>query len=170
MTQTLDAAHLADMLRAAAEDVIANEPVLTKADQAIGDGDHGIGMARGFKAALLALDKHDSEQSPAQVFAAFGSAILLNAGGASGAVFGTFFKGVGKALTSELVELNSLAAAFDEGAKAVMARGNAKPGDKTMLDALAPAVEALDHAQAEPPRKGVPDRGGRGAKGRGSDV
>ncbi len=153
MTQTLDAAHLADMLRAAAEDVIANEPVLTKADQAIGDGDHGIGMARGFKAALLALDKHDSEQSPAQVFAAFGSAILLNAGGASGAVFGTFFKGVGKALTSELVELNSLAAAFDEGAKAVMARGNAKPGDKTMLDALAPAVEALDHAQAEPPAR-----------------
>ena len=153
MTQTLDVAHLADMLRAAAEDVIANEPVLTKADQAIGDGDHGIGMARGFKAALLALDKHDSEQSPAQVFAAFGSAILLNAGGASGAVFGTFFKGVGKALTSELVELTSLAAAFDEGAKAVMARGNAKPGDKTMLDALAPAVEALAHAQTGPPAR-----------------
>jgi dihydroxyacetone kinase-like protein len=151
--RTLAAADFAKMLRAAAENVIANEPILTKADQAIGDGDHGIGMARGFGAALLALDQQEGEQSPGKVFAVFGTAILSNAGGASGAVFGTFFRGVGKALTSELVDLKALAAAFDQGAKAVMARGNAKPGDKTMLDALAPAVDGINHAQTEAPAK-----------------
>ena len=149
--ETLAGPDLAGMLRAAAENVIANEPVLTKADQAIGDGDHGIGMARGFRAVLLTLDRQSGERSPGKIFTAVGNAILSNAGGASGAVFGTFFKGVGKALTSELVDLKTIAAAFDEGAKAVTARGNAHPGDKTMLDALLPAVVALRHAQAEPP-------------------
>ena len=151
--EALAATDLAKMLRAAAENVIANEPILTKADQAIGDGDHGVGMARGFRAVLVTLDKQAGEQTPGKIFAAVGNAILSNAGGASGAVFGTFFKGIGTALGVESVDLKALAAAFDKGAKAVMARGNAKPGDKTMLDALVPAVEALDHAQTEPPAK-----------------
>ncbi len=151
--ETLTAACLADMLRCAAEEVIANEPILTRADQAIGDGDHGVGMARGFRAALLALDGQVGERDPGKVFAAFGNAILTNAGGASGAVFGTFFKGVGKALTSQAVDLKAMAAAFDEGARAVMARGNARPGDKTMLDALMPAVAALELARTEAPAR-----------------
>ena len=150
MMETLAAADFVNILRAAAANVIASELILTKADQAIGDGDHGVGMARGFKAALLALDKQEDEQSPAKIFAAFGTAILSSAGGASGAVFGTFFRGTGKSLTSESVDLAAMAAAFDDGARAVMTRGCAKPGDKTMLDALAPAIDALKQARAEP--------------------
>ena len=149
--ETLAAADLRDMLRAAAEDVIANEAVLSKADQAIGDGDHGVGMTRGFGAALAVLDREDGGQSPGSLLTAFGTAILTNAGGASGAVFGTLFRGVGKALASEPVGLKALAAAFDEGARAVMVRGGAKPGDKTMLDALVPAVDALKRAEATTP-------------------
>ena len=143
MTTTIDGPGIAAMLRRASETVIANEPLLTKADQAIGDGDHGIGMARGFKAALVALDKLGTDPTPKAAFAAVGTAVLLSAGGASGAVFGTLFQGAGKALDSAAVDAATFAAALEAGAAAVMARGQAKAGDKTMLDALLPAIAAL---------------------------
>ena len=132
-------------LRAAAERVIGSEPVLTRADQAIGDGDHGLEMARGFRAALEALDGLAAEATPGAAFGAVGRAVLTKAGGASGAVFGSFFSGVGKAL-GEAAEVDgpALAAGFRAGAAAVMARGKAKAGDKTMLDALLPAIEVME--------------------------
>jgi dihydroxyacetone kinase-like protein len=131
------------MLRSAVEAVIANEPALTRADQATGDGDHGIGMARGGKAAVAALDKLGAAATPKSAFIAVGRAILAGTGGAAGAVFGTFFQATGNAIAADSVDRESLAFAFDAGAKAVMARGKAKPGDKTMLDALFPAIESL---------------------------
>ena len=146
MTASIDGVTAAAMLRKAAETVIANEPVLTKADLAIGDGDHGIGMERGFKAALLALDKLGATPSPKAAFSAVGVAILSKAGGASGAVFGTLFQGTGKALGEEPADADGFAAALGAGADAVVARGKAKPGDKTMLDALLPAIGTLKAA------------------------
>jgi dihydroxyacetone kinase-like protein len=143
MSHSLDGAAVAAMLRSAAELVIAKEPVLTKADQAIGDGDHGIGMARGCKAALAALDGIGDATTPKAAFIAVGRAILASTGGAAGAVFGTFFQATGKAIAADSVDREGLAFAFDEGAKAVMTRGKAKPGDKTMLDAVLPAIESL---------------------------
>jgi dihydroxyacetone kinase-like protein len=140
---TLNGEQVAQMLKAAAQCVIANEPALTKADQAIGDGDHGIGMARGFKAALAALDKLGAVATPKSAFSVVGMAVLSNAGGASGAIFGVFFQGAGKALGTEEIDAEALAKAIEAGADAVVARGKAKAGDKTMVDALLPAVEAL---------------------------
>ncbi len=142
----LDGAATLTMLRAGAARVIENERALTRADQTIGDGDHGVGMARGFRSALAALDGLDRGAGPGSAFSAVGKAVLMNAGGASGAVFGTFFTAVGKALAGAEVDTRALAAAFGDGARAVIARGKARAGDKTMLDALLPAIEAFDGA------------------------
>jgi dihydroxyacetone kinase-like protein len=140
-----DGAAMTAMLRRAAERVIDAEPELTRADQAIGDGDHGLGMARGFNAAVGALDGLADGVTPGAAFSAVGRAVLTKAGGASGAVFGSFFSGVGKALGDAAeVDEAGLAVGLRAGAEAVMARGKAKAGDKTMLDALLPAVEAME--------------------------
>jgi phosphoenolpyruvate---glycerone phosphotransferase subunit DhaL len=131
-------------LIAGARAVIDGEARLTKADQAIGDGDHGIGMARGFSAGIRALEALSDDAAPAAAFTALGRAILTTAGGASGAVFGTLFGAAGKALDGRDLDTASLAAALRAGLDAVMARGGARPGQKTMLDALAPAVASLE--------------------------
>jgi dihydroxyacetone kinase-like protein len=148
MSQSLNGAAVAGMLRGAAELVIARESFLTKADQAVGDGDHGIGMTRGCRAALVALDKLGEAPTPKAAFSAVGGAILAGTGGAAGAVFGTFFRAAGNAIAADSIDREALALALSEGAKAVMARGKAKPGDKTMLDALLPAIESLRQAEA----------------------
>jgi dihydroxyacetone kinase-like protein len=142
----LHTAALTNVLRRGAETIIANEPVLTRADQQIGDGDHGVGMARGFRAALIALDRVDVEASPGTPFEAVGKAIMTTAGGASGAIFGTFFTAVGKACPDSTLDAPGLHRALAAGADAVMARGKAQAGDKTMLDALLPAIAALGRA------------------------
>jgi len=149
MSESLNGAAIAAMLAAAAERVLANEPALTRADQAIGDGDHGIGMARGCKAALAALDKLGDAATPKAAFVAMGRAILTGTGGAAGAVFGTLFQAAGNAIGTDTLDREALAAALDAGAAAVMARGKAKPGDKTMLDALLPAIASLREGEAD---------------------
>ena len=128
-------------LHAAADAIIAATDRLTKADQAIGDGDHGLGMARGFKAAKEALDKKPA-LNVGDLFKTVGMAIVSTSGGASGAIFGTFFTGAAKALPTDRLDAAGFAAALEEGQKAVQARGKAEPGHKTMLDALAPAAKA----------------------------
>ena len=128
-------------LLAAADAIIASVDRLTKADQAIGDGDHGLGMSRGMKAAKDALDKKPAA-TVGDLFKTMGMAIVSTSGGASGAVFGTFFTGAGKILTGDALDAPLFAAALEEGQKAVQARGKAEPGHRTMLDALAPAAQA----------------------------
>ena len=133
-------------LLAVCDAMLASEERLTRADQAIGDGDHGVGMARGFAAAREAL----TARSPATAgdpFKTAGLAILMKAGGASGAVFGSFFTAMGKGLTGTSLDAAGFVQGLRDGQAAVEARGGAKPGDKTMLDALAPAVAA---AAAQP--------------------
>jgi dihydroxyacetone kinase-like protein len=134
-----------DMVRAgliaAAETVIDRQDLLTKADQAIGDGDHGIGMARGFKAFREAMQREPSTSLP-ELFKSGGLAIMMTSGGASGVIFGTLFIGASKRLEGEFLDSAGLAAALSDGLEAVSARGKAKPGDKTMIDALFPASEA----------------------------
>lgn len=130
-------------LAAAAEAVVAARDTLTRADQAIGDGDHGIGMARGFRAFADALGKLEGEDASASLQAG-GRALMMTSGGASGAIFGTFFSAAGKALPpGDPPEAAALAQAFAAGLQAVKDRGRAKAGDKTMIDAAEPAVAAL---------------------------
>lgn len=135
-------------LIAAADAIIASTDRLTKADQAIGDGDHGLGMARGFKAAKDALDQKPAATA-GDLFKTVGMAIVSTSGGASGAVFGTFFTGAAKVLTEDGLDAAAYGIALEAGQKAVQARGKAEPGHKTMLDALAPAARAAQaHAGA----------------------
>ena len=120
--------------------IMESKDVLTQADKAIGDGDHGVGMARGFEAVRPKLD-NQSFTSIGEMFKLVGMTLMTSIGGAAGAVFGTFFRGAGKNIDehSEL-ESQTLALALQDGLQAVKDRGKAQPGDKTMVDALEPAA------------------------------
>ncbi|MCB1377244.1 MAG: dihydroxyacetone kinase subunit L [Alphaproteobacteria bacterium] len=137
----MNAAGIRDRLIAVCDAVLASEEQLTRADQAIGDGDHGVGMARGCTAARVALQTKPAI-AISDPFKTAGLAILMTAGGASGAVFGTFFTGMAKSLEGDKLTAAGYAQALREAMTAIQARGGARPGDKTMLDALAPAIEA----------------------------
>ncbi|HWB05817.1 MAG TPA: dihydroxyacetone kinase subunit DhaL [Verrucomicrobiales bacterium] len=130
------------MLLAVADSVIANEPYLSEADRNLGDGDHGLGMQRGFTAVKEKLAGMNPEDGIDKLFSAAGMAMISSMGGASGAIFGTLFRDGGKSLAGR-AELDAAGyAAFLRGAcDGVTARGKAKPGDKTMVDALHPAAE-----------------------------
>jgi dihydroxyacetone kinase-like protein len=123
-----------------ANKMVDSKDALTQADKAIGDGDHGIGMARGFEAVGQKLDTQ-SFTSMGELFKSIGTTLMMSIGGAAGAVFGTLFRGAGKN-TDDQSDLDSqtLALALQDGLQAVKDRGKAKPGDKTMVDALEPAA------------------------------
>lgn len=142
MARTLDAGATRDMMRFVAQSMIDQTDVLTNADLTIGDGDHGVGMRRGFEAALEALDDGEADSAEA-VYKAVGTAILSNTGGAAGAVFGTLFRAGSKAFAaSGVIDDSSFASALEEGLVAVLKRGGVTEGQKTMVDALAPAARA----------------------------
>jgi len=128
------------MLLFVADRIIEAEPILSEADRHLGDGDHGLGMARGFRAVKARLEPSGLE-SIAKLFGAAGMAMLSTMGGASGAIFGTMFRNGGKALEGRATFDSAALADFLEAAlSGVMSRGGAKPGDKTMIDALHPAA------------------------------
>jgi len=130
-----------EMMLVVADKIIEAEPILTDADRALGDGDHGIGMERGMTAVKEALDGNDFS-SVGKVFMGVGMAMMSSMGGASGAVFGTLFRSGGKALKdAESLDGAGVATFWKEGSDNVMSRGGAKPGDKTMVDALVPAAQ-----------------------------
>jgi dihydroxyacetone kinase-like protein len=142
-TKELNLEGLRLRLLGAADAVLAEVDTLTHADQAVGDGDHGIGMERGFTAVKEKLAGEFSSIS--QMLGAVGQALMLKVGGSSGAIFGTLFSSGSKAATTARAETLNAAAFADflqTGLEAVQKRGNAKVGDKTMVDALAPAAEA----------------------------
>jgi dihydroxyacetone kinase-like protein len=130
-------------LLAVCDAMLASEARLTKADQAIGDGDHGVGMARGFAAAREALSTKPAN-SVGDPFKTMGMAILMKSGGASGAVFGSLFSGMTKNLGGAMLDAENFVQALRDGLAAVQSRGGAKAGDKTMLDALIPAIAAAE--------------------------
>jgi dihydroxyacetone kinase-like protein len=128
--------------------VAENKDRLTDLDAAIGDGDHGANMDRGMRAAVAALDDAAPTTAGA-LFNKVGMTVVSTVGGASGPLFGTLFLRIGASLgDSAEVSLAQLATALRAGLDGVVARGKAEPGDKTMYDALAPAVDALDSAVA----------------------
>jgi len=136
------------MERFAAE-VAENRSYLTKLDGAIGDGDHGTNMDRGMKKALERLGTTDGDDIGASL-KAVGMALVSSVGGAAGPLYGTFFMQMGQAASgrSEL-DLAGFTEAFDAGLQGVIKRGKAEPGDKTMVDALTPALEALRAADGD---------------------
>jgi phosphoenolpyruvate---glycerone phosphotransferase subunit DhaL len=137
------------LVKAAAEQVIASAPALTALDQAIGDGDHGTNMRRGFQAVLAKLDAI-AGQPLDEAFKTIGKTLVLTVGGASGPLYGSFFMAVGEALSRDKRLPEDLAEVFRAGVVAVSARGRSQPGEKTMLDVLVPVLETLQ-AQAGRP-------------------
>ncbi len=129
------------MMLRMADAIIEAEPMLSQADRDLGDGDHGLGMKRGMEAVKAQLDKLEPS-SVEQVFVTTGTAMMTSMGGASGAIFGTLFRAGGKALaTAGRFDPPDLPLFFDAAVEGIMKRGGAKPGDKTMLDSLAPAAD-----------------------------
>ena len=123
---------------------------LNAADQAIGDGDHGEGIRRGMRAAKEKLEagEFDSVES---VVKTIGIRMMATMGGASGAIFGTLFRGGSKGLAGyKSFSSAALATMLDYGLSAVQERGKAQVGDKTMLDALAPAAQRAREIASAP--------------------
>ncbi|PRY42066.1 dihydroxyacetone kinase DhaL subunit [Geodermatophilus tzadiensis] len=128
--------------------VAENRDALTELDAAIGDADHGANMHRGTTAALAAVDGAAPASAGALV-KKVGMTLVSTVGGASGPLYGTFFLRVGTALGEEAsVAPADVAAALRAGLEGVVTRGRAEAGDKTMVDALAPAVAACEEALA----------------------
>jgi len=122
---------------------------LTQLDAAIGDADHGINLARGFTAVLSALDTA-APATPGAVLTLTGATLISKVGGASGPLYGVAFRRAGKALgEAPDVDLPALAAALEAALAGVQQLGAAREGDKTMVDALAPATGAFSKALAE---------------------
>src|ERR1700760_3543098 len=122
---------------------------LTQLDAAIGDADHGTNLDRGFTAAVAALEA-DQPATPGAVLALTGTTLISKVGGASGPLYGTAFRRAGNALDdAEQTDLPGLAAALDAAVAAVPKPGAPPDGDKTMVDALAPAAAALNQAAAD---------------------
>jgi dihydroxyacetone kinase-like protein len=148
MEDDVTTAQLQEWIRSFARLVDANKDLLTELDAAIGDADHGANMHRGLTAAVAALDE-GGPLGPGALFKKVGMTLVSTVGGASGPLYGTFFLRLGAALgDAEPVAAEEFAGALRAGLEGVVARGKAEAGDKTMFDALAPAVDALDAALA----------------------
>lgn len=117
-----------------------SKDILTQADKRIGDGDHGVGMARGFVDVNQRLAT-GSFSTIKDIFNTIGMTLLSSIGGAAGAIFGTLFRGAAKNLKNEtFFNANTLSQMLNDGLETVKQRGKAKIGDKTMVDALEPAA------------------------------
>jgi dihydroxyacetone kinase-like protein len=121
--------------------VIANADELTDLDRAIGDGDHGTNMRRGFEAVLAAADEL-SARSLGESLKGVGTTLVMKVGGASGPLYGTLFLSLGKSLGDE-VSQEQVAEAFAAAIEAVKARGKSDAGHKTMLDVFLPVLAVL---------------------------
>lgn len=132
-----------EMMLFTAEKMVESEPELTALDQVIGDGDHGIGMKRGFAAIIVLLQNPNFNAIDiGDLFNQIGTKLMTSMGGASGAIFGTFFRAGGKSIAGTTdFNAETLSKLLNDGWQAVYQRGNAKPGDKTMVDALAAAAK-----------------------------
>jgi len=145
----IDAQLRRQLIEAMAATVEAHWQELTALDQAIGDGDHGAGMKRGFDALLADADTLAEQKLPAALVAA-GRTLVMSMGGASGPLYGTFFMELGKALgdvPDDVLDRAGLAAGFARAMAAVAARGKSEPGQKTLLDVLAPVSAALERGE-----------------------
>jgi len=139
------------LIKTVAERVIQHTDELVALDQAIGDGDHGLNMRRGFEAVLADLDKF-STLPFGESLKGVGMALVMKVGGASGPLYGTLFMALGKALPAQ-ADRASLAQAFAAAVDAVKARGKSDVGQKTMIDVLVPVLSVLQDTAGDLPAR-----------------
>ncbi|MDW6025252.1 dihydroxyacetone kinase subunit DhaL [Mesorhizobium sp. BAC0120] len=139
---------LKGLIAAVADVIAAHADELTDLDRAIGDGDHGLNMKRGFEA--VRADAAIAEKPLPDALKAVGTKLVMTVGGASGPLYGTLFLALGKELPAE-PDRASFAAALTKAVDAVAARGKSEQGQKTMLDVLYPVALAFaaDRSMAE---------------------
>lgn len=140
--------HVIRFLEAVAAEVKAQRAYLTELDSPIGDADHGINLDRGFSAVLAKLPMV-ADKDIGTMLKTAGMTLVSTVGGASGPLYGTAFLRAGMAL-ADRYELNEddIVVALEAALEGIMTRGKAQRGEKTMIDALAPAVDALKAARA----------------------
>jgi len=142
--------ELIGALKAISEKIEENKEYLSKLDTEIGDGDHGFSMANGFSSMAEKLQEYPG-LSIGEILKKSGFELIKKIGGAAGAVFGTLFTAQASYYQKNLNEkdtlsLQDMVSMLEEAADQIQKRGGAKPGDKTMIDALLPAVEVLKKA------------------------
>lgn len=165
MSGAVSTDDLVAWIRAFRDAVHAHKDELTRLDSEIGDADHGSNMARGLDAVVAKLDP--APASPSDLFKTVGMTLVSSVGGASGPLYGTLFLRMGPALGTETeVDAATLGAALRAGVEGVVARGKAELGDKTMIDALSPALDAWDAAAAESPAEAARAAADAAARGR----
>lgn len=143
----LDAEWALAWVRAAAESIAQHRVELITLDRAIGDGDHGENMDRGFQAVVAKLDAAGGGATPAEVLKLVATTLISTVGGASGPLFGTaFLKASGAVAGLEQLDGAALVALLTAARDGIVLRGKAEAGDKTMVDAWIPAVEAAEAA------------------------
>jgi dihydroxyacetone kinase-like protein len=166
MADTVDIGAFSDWMRGFAATVHDNGQYLTELDAAIGDADHGSNLDRGMKAVVAALDGSSFDAADA-LFKKVGMTLVSTVGGASGPLYGTFFLRFGSALQGEAeVSATELGAALRAGVEGIIARGKAEAGDKTMVDAWLPALQAYDDAVADGVASALSAAAAAAAKGR----
>jgi dihydroxyacetone kinase-like protein len=149
MAEGISAAVLTDWVRRFAAAIAEHRDELTNLDSAIGDADHGTNMDRGMQAVLAAVAEA-APATPCALLTKVGMTLVSTVGGASGPLYGTLFLRMGTAVgATEAVSAEQLVDALTAARDGVVARGKAEARDKTMYDALAPAVDALAGAVAE---------------------
>jgi dihydroxyacetone kinase-like protein len=146
---TINHASVLAWIRRFAAEIEEHRSELVRLDTAIGDGDHGTNMDRGMHKAVEKLDSEDGADIGAAL-KSVGMALVSSVGGAAGPLYGTLFLQMGTSASGAgTLDVGGWADALEAGINGVRARGKAEPGDKTMIDALLPALDALRTAQAE---------------------
>ncbi|WP_371483882.1 dihydroxyacetone kinase subunit DhaL [Kitasatospora sp. NBC_00315] len=141
----MDIALAKDWIQAIAAAMDTHKDRLTQLDSAIGDADHGANMNRGFSAALAAQESFE-EDEVGRLLVKIGTTLISSVGGASGPLYGTAFRAAGRALTTAEPDPAEFLAALRTGLDAVQSLGAAAPGDKTLVDAFLPALDAFEDA------------------------
>jgi dihydroxyacetone kinase-like protein len=145
---TLDTDWVRAWMTAAAAAISEHKQELNTLDREIGDGDHGENMDRGVRAAVTALDALPEGSTPGAAFRSIAMTLISTVGGASGPLYGTaFLKAAEPAGTAEALDGATLVAMLTAARDGIVSRGKAEPGDKTMIDAWTPAVDAAAAAQ-----------------------
>ncbi|MDR3436742.1 dihydroxyacetone kinase subunit DhaL [Telmatospirillum sp.] len=143
----LTLAQARSWIDATASVIAENAPHLSELDQAIGDGDHGANMTRGFTAVVKKLTDGAKTDDLGGLFKLVGMTLLSSVGGASGPLYGGFFLDLGKQCAGkQTLDAQALTAVLESGLNDIKRRGKAEIGDKTMVDALTPAIEAMKAA------------------------
>jgi phosphoenolpyruvate---glycerone phosphotransferase subunit DhaL len=170
MPQSISVEALSGWMHEFANQVTTHRDLLTQLDSAIGDADHGVNMVRGMAAAVAAVDAQPADTA-AGLLKRVGMTLVSTVGGASGPLYGTFFLRMATAAgDAGSLDAEAFGKSLRAGLEGVVSRGKAEPGDKTMFDALSPAVDAFDAALAAGDDLGAALRAAAGAAAAGRDA